>query len=149
MTARMRRLAEAFAVRLCDKYHNLMSWLFYQTRSKQTPSVLIILNFSLYLLYEFCSSNISEFCFWNVLIGFRCFPLMSWLVLGVFIIVHLPHHRICHKAMPNNVHAIISYGTTLWFLWGGREEISEKNPGPKFIGKKNGDKDKCYYNTLC
>ena len=26
-TARMRRLAWAFAVRLCDKYHNLMSWL--------------------------------------------------------------------------------------------------------------------------
>ena len=26
-TARMRRLAWAFASRLCDKYHNLMSWL--------------------------------------------------------------------------------------------------------------------------
>ena len=26
-TARMRRLARAFAGRLCDKYHNLMSWL--------------------------------------------------------------------------------------------------------------------------
>ena len=26
-TARMRRLAWAFAARLCDKYHNLMSWL--------------------------------------------------------------------------------------------------------------------------
>ena len=26
-TARMRRLAWAFAVRLCDKYHNLMNWL--------------------------------------------------------------------------------------------------------------------------
>ena len=26
-TARMRRLACAFAGRLCDKYHNLMSWL--------------------------------------------------------------------------------------------------------------------------
>ena len=26
-TARMRRLAWAFAGRLCDKYHNLMSWL--------------------------------------------------------------------------------------------------------------------------
>ena len=28
-TARMRRLAWAFAGRLCDKYHNLMSWLIY------------------------------------------------------------------------------------------------------------------------
>ena len=28
-TARMRRLAWAFAVRLCDKYHNVMSWLNY------------------------------------------------------------------------------------------------------------------------
>ena len=28
-TARMRRLAWAFAGRLCDKYHNLMSWLLY------------------------------------------------------------------------------------------------------------------------
>ena len=28
-TARMRRLAWAFAGRLCDKYHNLMSWLDY------------------------------------------------------------------------------------------------------------------------
>ena len=28
-TARMRRLAWAFAGRLCDKYHNLMSWLKY------------------------------------------------------------------------------------------------------------------------
>ena len=26
-TAQMRRLAWAFAGRLCDKYHNLMSWL--------------------------------------------------------------------------------------------------------------------------
>ena len=26
-TARMRRLAWAFAGRLCDKYHNLMIWL--------------------------------------------------------------------------------------------------------------------------
>ena len=26
-TARMRSLAWTFAVRLCDKYHNLMSWL--------------------------------------------------------------------------------------------------------------------------
>ena len=26
-TARMRRIAWAFAGRLCDKYHNLMSWL--------------------------------------------------------------------------------------------------------------------------
>ena len=26
-TARMRRLAWAFAGRLCNKYHNLMSWL--------------------------------------------------------------------------------------------------------------------------
>ena len=26
-TARMRRLAWVFAGRLCDKYHNLMSWL--------------------------------------------------------------------------------------------------------------------------
>ena len=26
-TARIRRLARAFAGRLCDKYHNLMSWL--------------------------------------------------------------------------------------------------------------------------
>ena len=26
-TAQMRRLARAFAGRLCDKYHNLMSWL--------------------------------------------------------------------------------------------------------------------------
>ena len=31
--ARMRRLAWAFAGRLCDKYHNLMSWLkFEQTQ---------------------------------------------------------------------------------------------------------------------
>ena len=29
-TARMRRLAWAFARRLCDKYHNLMSWLNYK-----------------------------------------------------------------------------------------------------------------------
>ena len=28
-TARMRRLAWAFAGRLCDKYHNLMRWLIY------------------------------------------------------------------------------------------------------------------------
>ena len=28
-TARMRRLAWAFAGRLCDKYHNLISWLIY------------------------------------------------------------------------------------------------------------------------
>ena len=28
-TARMRRLAWAFAGRLCDKYHNLMSWLMF------------------------------------------------------------------------------------------------------------------------
>ena len=28
-TAPMRRLAWAFAGRLCDKYHNLMSWLYY------------------------------------------------------------------------------------------------------------------------
>ena len=28
-TERMRRLARAFAGRLCDKYHNLMSWLNY------------------------------------------------------------------------------------------------------------------------
>ena len=28
-TAWMRRLAWAFAGRLCDKYHNLMSWLIY------------------------------------------------------------------------------------------------------------------------
>ena len=30
-TARMRRLAWAFAGRLCDKYHNLMSWLNYMS----------------------------------------------------------------------------------------------------------------------
>ena len=29
-TARMRRLARAFAGRLCDKCHNLMGWLNYQ-----------------------------------------------------------------------------------------------------------------------
>ena len=28
-TVRMRSLAWAFAVRLCDKYHNLKSWLIY------------------------------------------------------------------------------------------------------------------------
>ena len=28
-TARIRGLARAFAGRLCDKYHNLMSWLIY------------------------------------------------------------------------------------------------------------------------
>ena len=28
-TARMRRLARAFAGRICDKYHNLMGWLNY------------------------------------------------------------------------------------------------------------------------
>ena len=28
-TARMRRLAWAFAGRICDKYHNLVSWLIY------------------------------------------------------------------------------------------------------------------------
>ena len=30
-TARMRRLVWAFAGHLCDKYHNLMSWLNYET----------------------------------------------------------------------------------------------------------------------
>ena len=33
-TVRMRRLAWAFAGRLCDKYHNLMSWLNYTRRLK-------------------------------------------------------------------------------------------------------------------
>ena len=33
-TARMRRLALAFAGRLCDKYHNLMSWLILQLTSE-------------------------------------------------------------------------------------------------------------------
>ena len=47
-TARMRRLAWAFVGRLCDKYHNLMSWLINvckQTREmirnmKETEAVL-------------------------------------------------------------------------------------------------------------
>ena len=30
-TARMRKLAWAFAGRLCDKYQNLVSWLIYQS----------------------------------------------------------------------------------------------------------------------
>ena len=34
-TARMRRLAWAFAGRLCDKNHNLMSWLISQDRFQQ------------------------------------------------------------------------------------------------------------------
>ena len=32
-TTRMRRLAWAFAGRLCDKYHNLVSWLIYQFKT--------------------------------------------------------------------------------------------------------------------
>ena len=34
-TARMRRLAWAFAGRLCDKYHNLMSWLIWEKKKKK------------------------------------------------------------------------------------------------------------------
>ena len=34
--ARMRRLAWAFAGRLCDKYHNLMSWLKYKTTQAES-----------------------------------------------------------------------------------------------------------------
>ena len=40
-TAQMRRLAWAFAGRLCDKYHNLMSWLIFVTdwfRSRRKPA---------------------------------------------------------------------------------------------------------------
>ena len=32
--ARMRRLAWAFAGRLCDKYHNLMSWLIVKEKER-------------------------------------------------------------------------------------------------------------------
>ena len=45
-TARMRRLAWAFAGRLCDKYHNLMSWLKFmseQTRSEDVADVLSLI----------------------------------------------------------------------------------------------------------
>ena len=35
-TARMRRLAWAFTGRLCDKYHNLMSWLKWSTHHIET-----------------------------------------------------------------------------------------------------------------
>ena len=37
-TARMRRLAWAFTDHLCDKYHNLMSWLIYGTLQYLGPS---------------------------------------------------------------------------------------------------------------
>ena len=36
-TARIRSLAWAFAVRLCDKYHNPMSWRKYERGSKPFP----------------------------------------------------------------------------------------------------------------
>ena len=36
-TARMHRLASAFAGRLCDKYLNLMSWLIYFTIPQKAP----------------------------------------------------------------------------------------------------------------
>ena len=39
-TARMRRLAWAFAGRLCDKYDNLMSWLLCFLRREESESVL-------------------------------------------------------------------------------------------------------------
>ena len=35
--ARMRGLAWAFAGRLCDKYHNLMSWLIYYRITEKIP----------------------------------------------------------------------------------------------------------------
>ena len=44
-TARMRRLAWAFASRLCDKYHNLMSWLI-QLNSKIKSQSFITSNIS-------------------------------------------------------------------------------------------------------
>ena len=43
-TARMRRLAWAFAGRPCDKYHNLMSWLNYlRDKNKALTSSVFIL----------------------------------------------------------------------------------------------------------
>ena len=42
-TAQMHSLAWAFAVRLCDKYHNLMSWLIYSLfRGSQNISLAIV-----------------------------------------------------------------------------------------------------------
>ena len=38
-TARMRKLAWAFAGRLCDKYHNLMSWLIWQDHRPQMKNI--------------------------------------------------------------------------------------------------------------
>ena len=40
-TARMRRLAWAFAGRLCDKYHNLMSWLKYSIVIPKLPQIYL------------------------------------------------------------------------------------------------------------
>ena len=41
-TARMRRLAWAFAGRLCDKFHNLVSWLIYELHMGLTSGAYLL-----------------------------------------------------------------------------------------------------------
>ena len=55
-TARMRRIAWAFAGRLCDKYHNLMSWLNYNA---MTQNKCIVKGSHKYDVYLFDKAHIN------------------------------------------------------------------------------------------
>ena len=62
-TARMRRLAWAFAGRLCDKYYNLMSWLIW------TWKKICLLGENVHLIKTKVGSTQNKACqkkFWNI-----------------------------------------------------------------------------------
>ena len=64
-TARMRRLAWAFAGRPCDKYHSLMSWLKFTISTKNNPSTHYVYQFAsvkkVNINCEFCSQYCANY----------------------------------------------------------------------------------------
>ena len=82
-TARMRRLAWAFAGRLCGKYHNLMSWLKWIYFGKKTKTWSLWKNNN--LAWKNTCSIVSFFYLTVLLLGTKEIPLRRSLIhLSVF-----------------------------------------------------------------
>ena len=84
-TPRMRRLAWAFFGRLCDKYHNLMSWLIYPlyfTDMYMHLSVQCIVNETLKILYKiYYIDSLNEFISKKFLSHFYLLTIQTFVLL--------------------------------------------------------------------
>ena len=98
-TARMRRLAWAFAGRLCDKYHNRMSWLICSPTDylvpKRTFNVEDACFFFVFLHYMAILCYLMQYSFECVGIYYLHCPLGTWFLL-LFMLSLFNTEKSCH-----------------------------------------------------